>query len=579
MNTIADALVSSLLRAGAKAIFGVPGGDSSLDLIEAARKQGLPFVLARTECAAVLMAAASTEVGARIGVALTTKGPGLASAINGIAHADLDRSPVVVISDAFEPEHRAYVTHQWIDQRALTAPLVRAHTALDGADPVAQFGAALAAATGTATGTATGAVTGTVAGAVAGIAIGGRRGPVHVELTGAVARRPIDTSAAPSAPAAVAAAVPSGIPSAGCAASPNPEALATARTLLASARRAVVVAGLECATAEAAAPLRALTDALDCAALVTYKAKGVIADDSPQFVGIFTGGSAEAPVFEGADLIVLAGVDPVELIPQPWRYRAPVIELCRSEHPIHYLAARATLVGGIAPSLEALAGAARRGSWRASEIAAQRRRMRGMLRIRTAGRSLAPHQVVETVARAVRAQGQRVRVTVDAGAHMFAATALWPCVEPSDLLISNGLATMGFALPAAIGAAQHDRVRPVIAFTGDGGLAMCIGELGTAVEQRAPVIVIVFNDAALSLIDIKQQHRGLPATGVRTHEADFRGVMRAFGGQGWRVSTAASLRAAVRRAIVAVSAGEGPCLIDVRVDPGAYPAQMKALRG
>ncbi|HEY5633328.1 MAG TPA: thiamine pyrophosphate-dependent enzyme, partial [Burkholderiaceae bacterium] len=225
-------------------------------------------------------------------------------------------------------------------------------------------------------------------------------------------------------------------------------------------------------------------------------------------------------------------------------------------------------------------------------------RMREMLRVAGGAGGLAAHQVVETVARTLRRAtgsapagprggGARAaaravpmpRATVDAGAHMFASTALWPCAEPGDLLISNGLATMGVALPAAIGAALQERSRPVVAFTGDGGLAMCLGELATAVEQRAPVIVVVFNDAALSLIDIKQQHRGLAATGVRTREADFRGVMRALGGQAWRAATAASLRAAVRRAHALASGGGGPCLIDVRVDPCGYRAQMRALRG
>ena len=86
------------------------------------------------------------------------------------------------------------------------------------------------------------------------------------------------------------------------------------------------------------------------------------------------------------------------------------------------------------------------------------------------------------------------RVTVDAGAHMFPATMLWPVGEPNQMLISNGLSTMGFALPAAIGAALLDRDRPVVALTGDGGLLMCAGELLTAARERLPITVVVFDD-------------------------------------------------------------------------------------
>ena len=102
-------------------------------------------------------------------------------------------------------------------------------------------------------------------------------------------------------------------------------------------------------------------------------------------------------------------------------------------------------------------------------------------------------------------------MTVDAGAHMFPATTLWPVTEPNGMLISNGLSTMGFALPAAIGAALLDRERPVVALTGDGGLLMCAGELLTAVREKLRIITIVFSDASLSLIEIKQQARRLRA--------------------------------------------------------------------
>jgi thiamine pyrophosphate-dependent acetolactate synthase large subunit-like protein len=99
---------------------------------------------------------------------------------------------------------------------------------------------------------------------------------------------------------------------------------------------------------------------------------------------------------------------------------------------------------------------------------------------------------------------------------MLPATLLWPIDEPSGLLISNGLSTMGYALPAAVGAALLDRDRPVVALTGDGGLLMCAGELLTAVRERLRIIVIVFNDASLSLIEIKQQARRLDPLASRS---------------------------------------------------------------
>src|SRR6185436_8776714 len=131
--------------------------------------------------------------------------------------------------------------------------------------------------------------------------------------------------------------------------------------------------------------------------------------------------------------------------------------------------------------------------------------------IRCDGAALTPDRVVE---RAAARLAGTARVTVDAGAHMFPATMLWPVEFPGQMLISNGLSTMGFALPAAIGAALADRDRLVVALTGDGGLLMCAGELLTAARERLRIIVIVFSDASLSLIEIKQHARQLPAGGV-----------------------------------------------------------------
>ena len=147
--------------------------------------------------------------------------------------------------------------------------------------------------------------------------------------------------------------------------------------------------------------------------------------------------------------------------------------------------------------------------------------------------------------------------------------------QPHDVLISNGLATMAYAVPAAIASALHEPERPALAFTGDGGLLMCLGELSVAVEQAANIVVIVFNDQSLSLIDIKQQQRGLPTRGVRWQPPDFAATMEGLGGRGFRVDNAHGYHAALTEALK----NEGPSLIDVRVNPGGYLAQMKSLRG
>ena len=336
----------------------------------------------------------------------------------------------------------------------------------------------------------------------------------------------------------------------------------------------MAVVGLEARNHDVAAAVRALTARLNCPVLVTYKAKGVVADHAPQFVGIFTGGAAEADCLNQADLILLCGVDPVEFIRKPWRYPAPAIEVAWAPYAVHYLTPSVGLYGQPDAHLHGLLAGAASTAWTAEEIATLRRDIDQRLQYHSSG-GIGPQQVVTLAAEASRALPVMPRITVDAGAHMFSAMAFWPCAQPHDVLISNGLATMAFALPAAVAAALHEPDRPVIAFTGDGGLFMCLGELATAAEQQARIVVIVFNDQSLSLIDIKQQQRGFKPLGVRWQRPDFAATMDALGGRGYRVEKIADYNRALRLALQ----GSGPALIDVSIDSTGYPEQLKALRG
>ncbi|MET0207751.1 MAG: thiamine pyrophosphate-binding protein, partial [Burkholderiaceae bacterium] len=207
-TTIAQALALAFAEAGVKRMYGVPGGGSSLDLIEAAAAHDIPFTLTKTENAAVMMAGALAETRGQPGVAIMTKGPGVANAANGIAYASLDRAPVIVVTDGFTPKQTQYITHQVFDQQAMLAPVVKGHSRLDGDDAAVQMRRLIA------------------------LACTAPFGPVHIELTSEVAKRPL--------PGALPAMTPSVSPAT------SPVAQFTAAfDLLRTARRPVVVLGLE----------------------------------------------------------------------------------------------------------------------------------------------------------------------------------------------------------------------------------------------------------------------------------------------------------------------------------------------
>ena len=151
---------------------------------------------------------------------------------------------------------------------------------------------------------------------------------------------------------------------------------------------------------------------------------------------------------------------------------------------------------------------------------------------------------------------------------MLVAMPLWHVDEPGEALISSGLATMGFALPAAIAAAVARPGRHVVCLVGDGGLGMALAELETVARLGLPIVVVVFDDAALSLIRIKQApegHGGEPA--VRFRDVDFAASHAPSASRPSGSRSATALARALREAL----ARPGPSLIDAVVDPSGYP--------
>ncbi|MEP6766281.1 MAG: thiamine pyrophosphate-dependent enzyme, partial [Gemmatimonadaceae bacterium] len=375
-----------------------------------------------------------------------------------------------------------------------------------------------------------------------------------------------------------------------------------ARTLLANARRPIIIAGLGVRDARDADALRKLCETHDIPALVTYKAKGVIPDEHPLFGGVFTHGALERPIVESADLIIGVGLDPIEFLPRPWDYCAPVVMLNRWQLDQRHVPIASSLIGDL-PDLLSAIGAFLLSSneWSKIDIREHVRRQRDAMRVQftstrtdtdnstnaststitnananastiTNAKGWAPWQVVDVAARIM---GPDIQLTVDAGAHMFPIMALWPARRPRQILISNGLSTMGFALPSAIGAALLDRTRRVVALTGDGGLLMCLAELGTAARERLKVTTIVFNDRSLSLIRIKQEKLGYPAVGMSLDGVDWLAAAKTFGIPAWRAHDDEELT----HCLTESETTDGPALIEAVIDPASYPETMRVLRG
>ena len=533
-QTGAQVLVAQLAARGVERIFGVPGGDCSLDIIEAAKQAGIAFVVARTENSAAMMAAATAELTGSIGVVLTTRGPGLANGVNGVAYASLDRAPLVLISDGYEND-QTYISHQRFDQGEVLRPLLKGALRLDAPTALPAVGALLDQ------------------------ALADPPGPVYLEVTGAGMRGSVPAASVPAQPD-----VPP-LPA------PTAAALQAAGDLLRRASRPVVIAGLQARGEPAARALRELAAQLRCPVFCTYKAKGILPDADPLMTGYYIGGAAEDPLLREADLVIAYGADPIEFPPQPWRYDVPVLELTTHPHPRHYFVPEVSVLGDVAQAARALREGAGRSAWDGERLARAKAHMRQCARA-TGDGPIDPQTAAEAAMAALPAGA---RITVDAGAHMMPILGAHQAGRPRDVLISRGLATMAFALPAALGAALADPARPVVAFTGDGGLMMCASELASAVQAGCKLTVVVFNDSDMALIDVKQRRRKLPNAGVGYCATDFAAVARGYGARGWRCERPEQLAEAFAQAY----ACDGPAVVDVVINPEAYHDQIKALRG
>ncbi len=544
MPTVAELIVEGLLRAEVPRLFGVPGGGSNLEVLEAARARGLPFVLCHQEWAATIMAAVTGELTGRPGAVLSTLGPGVTASATGLAHALLDRSPLLYVSDRHPASVLAYATHQYVDHAAHLGPIVKGSVTVSP-DSAGHW----------------------VAHAVQ-LALAEPRGPVHLDL-------PADVAGAPAVPVATAVTPPT-MPT------PDDALVERAAEMIRGAKRPLVIAGLGCRAADAKW-LRAFCEALPAPVLTTYKAKGAIPDPHPLAMGIFTGGALEEPLVRRADLIIAFGLDSVELIPRRWSYTAPVLSLVRgpSSDPRlraigggAYFTPALEVVGDLGTILEDLAPRIMRrdvkADWDVAEVDRIRRERAAALEVPVPG--LAPHRVAQ-IARELTAAGSIA--TVDAGAHMFQATTYWHALAPGELLISNGLATMGFALPAAIAAQLVHPDRRVICFTGDGGLMMVVAELETVARLRLPIVIVVFNDAALSLIEVKQAQKGFEGVSMRYAGPDLIALGRAFGIR----ALAATDEPTLHGALIAAQTAPGPTLIDARIDPSGYRKMLEIVRG
>jgi acetolactate synthase-1/2/3 large subunit len=476
------------------------------------------------------MAEAYGRLTGKAGVCLATLGPGATNLATGIADANLDHAPLVAITGQTDLSGMHKETHQFIDIVEMMQPMTKWNARVH--DPR------------------------TVPEAVRkafSVATAEKPGATHLEL-------PADVMASPVASSHCLQRMPQAM------IEPDDEALRKAAELISGARRPVMLAGHGVVRQAASLELREFCRRTGLHVITTFMGKGVIDADDEHF--LFTAGlhaqNYPAGFLGRADLVICVGYDQVEWAPSSWNpsgdLRIICIDTVTPDIDAHYVP-EVELVGNLASTLVQLGGLLGDGSLPAVDVPPYHRAFEVALDVGDDDDTpIKPQRVLRDLRELMAADDILVS---DVGAHKLWVARFWEAHEPSTVLISNGFAAMGFALPAAIAAALTVKgQRKVVAIVGDGGFLMNVAELETAGRLGHPLVVLVWSDGSYGLIEMHQRRRFGHVMGTRFGNPDLVALARSFGLQGFRVERAGDLVPVLREALAA----SGPVIVDIPID-------------
>lgn len=516
---VSELFVKCLEKAGVTTIFGIPG-EENLPLLEALTHSGIQFIVTRDERGAAFMANAWGRLKKSPGVCLSTLGPGATNMVTGIADALLDFSPLIAITAQVPLSRTREEYHQYIDILSLMKPVTKWSVRLEP-----------------------GAVPGILSEAFR-LAMTEKRGPCHIEVNEDIADK--DAEGEPLEPRETEIPVPS------------PQVLKKAVQLINNSSQPVIIAGNGVLRAQASKELMDFAESAAIPVFTTFMGAGAVPADTELFispVGLQTRDFVNCGI-ERADLIITVGFDPVEFSPEYW-HGAKVIHISSvPQKPGSNYKVVLELCGDIRTILSQL-----KDSIGFSKDPSYYLKLKGLAYegFDEEGFPLKPLRIVNEIRRLLKREDILVS---DVGAHKIWIGRFYKVYEPDTLLISNGLASMGFAIPTAIVAKMLYPERNVIAAVGDGGLLMSLSELETLKRLGLKIIIVVFNDSGYGLIAWKEILKY-----KRTFYADFKNpdfvqLAHAFSMNGYRIEREEELSQILEKAIEE----KNSILIDCPVD-------------
>lgn len=520
--TCGQAAIALLEQYGVDTVFGIPGVHT-LDFYRGLADSTIRHVGVRHEQGAGFMADGYARASGRPGVCCVITGPGVTNAATPIGQAFSDSVPVLMLSSVNGRDDLGRGRgrlHEITDQQAAIAPLVSASHSLRAASelPTAMADAFDRFASQ-------------------------RPRPVHIEV-------PLDLLAAP----AVRIETPG---TSNSRPNPSPDAVRAAAKLLRDAKRPLMLVGG--GTVDCAPSVRRLAEQTGSAVIVTVAAKGVLPDHHPLCVGSTLLTERTQALLASADVVLAVGTELAET--DSWVDRLEINgKLIRIDIDPRTIArdypATVAILADAGRSLDAIAtelgGKGSAGRISADELTRLRKENHAGL-----GKLQQKHGKVLDVIRAVLPEDGMI--ASDMTQIAYTANHYFPMSQPRCWFHPVGFGTLGYALPAAIGAKLARPESACVAMAGDAGFLFTVQELATAVELKLPIAILLWNNDALGQIAGDMIHKGIPEIAVKPRNPDFQMLGKAFGAHVAKPTSAAQLKKALTDAFTA----DGPTLIEV----------------
>ena len=499
-DSCADVLAKELYAAGIRYVFGHPGGEV-VDLIEALARHNIEFILVGHESAAAFMAATIGRITGIPGACLSTLGPGACNLLLGIGSALLDRDPMLAISARSASDVSRKNQKQDIPLNDIFEPASKWSEALDGINTRSKIARAIK------------------------LAGQSPKGPVFLSLPTVIALKPDYESEGQDHEEINAIA--------------TNDNLSRLATVLNQASTPVGIIGMALEPEKDAKAVRNFFSKTGIPFAVLPQAKGIGDEDAENFLGVVASAAGDSHIIkciEKSDVVIGFGFDTVESA-QSWHFDRRILSIANAS--IAY--------GEFIPMIECIGDVDKLAiqltdsydsvhSWSDTDIENVQRHVKLDIEPNQSSSDvgLSPFHTLKLLQETLPSE---TIVSVDVGAHKMLTSQAWRSTAPGSFLVSNGMSSMGYGVPAALAASLMNPERPVIGIIGDGGFGMMVQELETAVRMRVKPLLIVFCDRSLAVIKIAQKNRNLPHRGVDFRPVNWAQVVSGFGVRAVNVST------------------------------------------